>query len=68
MNPQRLLIVVGLALLVAGLFWPYLHRLPIGRLPGDFVFRRGGFTFYAPLMTGLIVSVIASLALWLFRR
>jgi DUF2905 family protein len=37
-------------------------------LPGDFVFRRGGFVFYAPLMTGLIVSVVLSLLLWVFRR
>jgi hypothetical protein len=68
MSFQRLLIVVGLLLLVAGLFWPYLGRLPIGRLPGDFVVRRGGFTFYAPLMTGLVLSVLLSVLLWLFRR
>jgi len=68
MSFQRLLIVVGLLLLVAGLFWPYLGRLPIGRLPGDFVVRRGGFTFYAPLMTGLVLSVLLSVLLWFFRR
>lgn len=68
MSPQRLLIFLGLALLVVGLAWPLLARLHLGRLPGDIVLRRGGFVFYAPLMTGLIVSAALSLVLWLMRR
>ncbi|MGE5189697.1 MAG: DUF2905 domain-containing protein, partial [Gemmatimonadota bacterium] len=39
-----------------------------GRLPGDFTFRRGNVTFYFPLATSLLVSVILSLLFWLFRR
>ena len=68
MTPQRFLIVLGLILLALGLLWPYLGRLPIGRLPGDFVFRRDGFTFYAPIATCLAISLALSLVLWLLRR
>ncbi|MDB5461968.1 MAG: hypothetical protein JWP28_3282 [Phenylobacterium sp.] len=65
---SRLLIAAGIALLLAGLAWPLLSRLGLGRLPGDIVVRRGGFVFYFPLMTGLIVSAAVSLLLWLLRR
>lgn len=65
---QRFLIILGLTILVAGLLWPWLSRLPLGRLPGDLVIRREGFTFYFPLMTGLLASLILTLLVWLFRR
>jgi hypothetical protein len=65
---QRFLIILGLAILVAGLLWPWLSRLPIGRLPGDLLIKREGFSFYFPLMTGLLASLILTLLLWLFRK
>lgn len=65
---QRLLIGLGLALLVAGLLWPWLAKLGLGRLPGDIRIERDGFTFYFPLVTGLVVSAVVSLILWLLRR
>jgi len=65
---QRFLIILGLAILVVGLFWPWLSKLPLGRLPGDFMIRRDGFSFYFPLATGLLVSLVLTLLLWLFRR
>jgi hypothetical protein len=68
MSLQRLLIVVGATILVVGLLWPYLARLGIGRLPGDILIRRSGFTLYAPIVTCLILSVVLSLLFWLFRR
>ena len=68
MNPQRILIIAGAALLIVGLAWPLLTRLGLGRLPGDIVLRKGGMVFYAPLMTSLIASVVLSLILWLLRR
>jgi hypothetical protein len=68
MSLQRLLVVVGAVILVVGLLWPYLARLGFGRLPGDILIRRGNFTFYAPIVTCLIASVVLSLLLWLFRR
>jgi hypothetical protein len=65
---RRLLIAVGLLLVVAGLLWPWLSRLPLGRLPGDLVIDRPGFRFYAPFATMLLVSLIVSFILWLMRR
>ncbi len=65
---QRLLIILGLLLLLAGLVWPWLSKLPFGRLPGDIVIERENFTVYFPLMTGLVVSVILSLLLWCWTR
>ena len=65
---SRLLIVLGAILVVAGLAWPLLTRLGFGRLPGDFHIEREGFTFYFPLASGLIVSLIVSLILWLLRK
>jgi hypothetical protein len=53
---------------VVGLLWPYLSRLGLGRLPGDIVIERGNMTFYFPLMTCLLVSVLLSLVLWVANR
>jgi hypothetical protein len=64
----RWLIVAGVVLIVLGLAWPLVTKLGLGRLPGDIHIEREGFSFYFPLMTGLIVSVVLSLILWLFRR
>ena len=64
----RLLIALGLLLLIVGLAWPYLSKLPFGRLPGDIIIEREHSRFYFPLVSGLLVSVVASLLLWLFRR
>lgn len=58
---SRTLIAIGLVLVLAGLLWPWLVRLGLGRLPGDIVIRREGFTFYAPIATGLIVGIALSL-------
>ncbi|MCS4502856.1 DUF2905 domain-containing protein [Arhodomonas aquaeolei] len=68
MTVQRLLIGLGIALLVLGLVWPWLSRLGLGRLPGDILVRREGFTFYFPVTTSILVSVVVSILVWLFRR
>lgn len=65
---NRLLIVLGLALVALGLAWPWLGRIPWGRLPGDIVVQREHFGFYFPLTTGLIVSIALSIVIWLLRR
>jgi hypothetical protein len=64
---RGILIALGVVLLAAGLLWPFLSRY-VGRLPGDIVVRREGWTFAFPIVTGLVLSVILSLLLWLFRR
>jgi hypothetical protein len=65
---SKTMIVIGLIIAGAGLLWPWLSRLGLGRLPGDILIHRGSFTFYAPLATGLLVSVVLTLILWLINR
>lgn len=65
---QKVLIALGLILMAAGLAWPWLKDLPLGRLPGDIVIQREGFTIYFPITTMIIVSVLLSLIAWWFRR
>jgi hypothetical protein len=60
---------IGLVILAVGIVWPILSRIGLGRLPGDIMYERGGTTFYFPLATCIIVSVILlSVLLWLFNR
>ena len=65
---QRALIIIGLVLLVAGIAWPWLSKLPFGRLPGDFTVERENFSFYFPLATSVVVSIVISVLIWLFRK
>lgn len=56
-------------MVVAGLLWPRLYKLPWGRLPGDISIERPGFSFHFPLTTSLVISVVLSLLIWwLWRR
>ena len=64
----RVLVVAGIALVVAGLLLPLLSRVGLGRLPGDFSIRRPVFSLYFPLATSLLISLLLSLILWFFRR
>ena len=65
---SRTLIILGLAIAAVGFLWPWISRLGLGRLPGDILVQREGFTFYAPITTGILVSVVLSLVLWLLSR
>lgn len=65
---SRTLVTIGLLLVAVGLLWPWLGRLGLGRLPGDIVIQRENFTFYAPITTGILVSIVLSLILWLINR
>jgi hypothetical protein len=64
----RFLIVLGLVILVAGLLWPYLSQIGLGRLPGDLVIERRNVAIYFPLMTCLLLSVLFSLVLWVVNH
>ena len=65
---QRILIIAGLLIVVMGLVWPWLMRSGFGKLPGDIVVQRGHTTFYFPIVTCIIVSVVLSVLFWIFRR
>ena len=62
----RFLIIVGVVLVAAGLLINM--GLPIGRLPGDFSVRRGNFSFYFPLTTSIIASILLTLLFMFFSR
>jgi len=65
---RRILIVAGAALVAAGLAWPWLRQLGLGRLPGDIAINRPGLQIYFPIVTCLVISVVVTLLFWLFRK
>jgi Protein of unknown function (DUF2905) len=68
MDVQRFLVGLGLVILVVGIAWPIFSRIGLGRPPGDILVQRGGATFYFPLVTCIIVSIVLSAIFWLFSR
>jgi len=65
----RMLVIFGVVLLIVGLAFIFLDRIPfLGRLPGDFTFRRGNTTIYIPLATGLLLSIVITIILNVISR
>ena len=68
-EPGKMLFVVGLVIAVVGaLLWAGVGKGWLGRLPGDIHYTRNNFTFHFPLVTCLLLSLLLSLVLWLFRK
>ncbi|HMB15530.1 MAG TPA: DUF2905 domain-containing protein [Pelovirga sp.] len=65
---QKILIIVGLLVLIIGLLWPWLGKLPLGRLPGDIVIDKPGFKMFFPITSMLLVSGVVSVIMWLLRK
>lgn len=65
---QKTLILAGIAILMIGLLWPWLGKLPFGRLPGDIVIDKPGFRIFFPITSMLLVSGLVSLIMWLLRK
>lgn len=65
---QKTLIVIGVLLVIVGLGWPWLSKIPLGRLPGDLVIDRPGLKVYIPITTMIIVSLVLSFISWFFRK
>ncbi|MFZ0611886.1 MAG: DUF2905 domain-containing protein [Desulfobacterales bacterium] len=65
---QKILIAIGLLVLVIGLLWPWVSKVPIGRLPGDIIIDKPGLKVYIPITTMVLVSVVVSAILWLLRK
>jgi len=65
---SRLLILLGLVLVAAGVLWPWVSRLGLGRLPGDIAIKTGHGGFYFPIVSCLVVSAVLSLIFWLLGR
>ncbi len=64
----RTLVLAGAVLLVIGLLMSLGAKVPLGRLPGDIVYRRGNFTFYFPLVTSILISLVLTAIFTLLRR
>lgn len=65
---QRILILAGVVMVVVGLAWPWLSKLGLGKLPGDIRVEGENSFFYFPITTSIIISIVLSLILWIFRR
>jgi hypothetical protein len=69
MGLGRLLIIAGILLVIAGVVISLAGRwTSLGRLPGDIVFRRGKFTFYFPIVTSILLSIVLTVVMWLISR
>jgi hypothetical protein len=65
---QRTLIILGLVIVAAGLLWPWLGKIGLGRLPGDIRVEGEHGAFYFPIVTCLVISIVLSFIFWLLRR
>ena len=65
---SRILIALGALLILVGLGWHWVRRLPLFKLPGDIVIDRPGFQFFFPITTMLLISLVLSILAWIFRR
>lgn len=68
MEIARVLIALGVALVIAGLLWPVLSKLGLGRLPGDVVIEREGLRVYVPIATSILISLVLSTVFWFLGR
>lgn len=65
---QKALIIAGILILLVGIGWPWISKLPLGRLPGDIVVDRENFRVYLPLTTMIVLSLVLSAIAWLLRK
>lgn len=65
---QKTLIIIGALILAVGLLWPWLGKIPLGRLPGDILIDRPNLKLYIPITSMVLVSIVVSIILWLFRK
>lgn len=68
MHIQKSLIIIGIVLLISGLFWPHIMKIGLGKLPGDLVFGDKNFKLYLPITTCIILSVVVSIILWVLKK
>ncbi|TWI56260.1 DUF2905 domain-containing protein [Halalkalibacter nanhaiisediminis] len=65
----KIMIIIGIVCIIVGVLWFFIGRfIPLGKLPGDILIKRENMTFYFPLMTSIIVSIVLSLIFFLFGR
>ena len=65
---QRTLIITGICIVAIGILWPWLSKIPFGRLPGDIVINRPNVRIYFPLATMLLISLLLTLIFKIFHK
>jgi hypothetical protein len=65
---SKLLIIIGVMLIILGILWPFIQKIGFGQLPGDILVKKENFSFYFPITTCIIVSIVISLIMWFFRK
>jgi hypothetical protein len=65
---NKFFILLGLALVLAGIGWPWIKNLPLGRLPGDILIVRDNFRLFLPITSCLVISIVLSLVFWFFKK
>jgi len=65
---QKVLLYLGVLSIILSFAWPYLSKIPLGRLPGDIYIDKPNFKLFFPISSMLLLSAIISFILWLFRK
>ena len=64
---QKILIIVGIIILALGLLYPYLKKIGLGQLPGDIIYKSDNSTFFFPIVTCIIISIVLTVIFNLFK-
>ena len=64
---QKILIIIGIIILTLGLLYPFLKKIGLGQLPGDIIYKSDNSTFFFPIVTCIIISVVLTLIFNLFK-
>ncbi len=67
-NIQKYIIAIGLIIILVGLFFPFISKIPLFRLPGDIVIEKPNFKFYFPIVSMILISLILSIIFWLIKK
>jgi len=67
-STQKILIAAGIIILVVGFLWPWISKIPFGKLPGDIFVDKPGFKFIFPITSMVILSVVLSFIVWLIKK
>jgi len=65
---SKTIIYIGIFIILIGLLWPWITKLPLGRLPGDITIKKEGFQLYFPISTMILISLVVSVIFWLFKK
>ncbi|WP_392536931.1 DUF2905 domain-containing protein [Legionella sp. 227] len=65
---SKILLITGVILLITGIFWSFIKKMGLGKLPGDVIIQKNNFTFYFPITTCILISLVITLIFWFFNK